>query len=91
MVGLIGERTHVRNAYVEQMPRIDGGVGETAADLLGRLDHHDFGRTLAENAREMQPSKCSSGAATDDRNSHYVRPPRNLPTTATHLRDERNT
>jgi hypothetical protein len=73
MIGLVGERAHVRNAYVKQMPGISCGVGKTAANLLGRLDHNNFD-PFSENIREMQRSKCSGGAAADDCNSHHVRP-----------------
>ena len=74
MIGLIGERAHVANPHIKQMPRVIREIGEATADLSRRLDHNDFGRVVAQSADEMQRSEHAGSTTADYGDTHDVRP-----------------
>ena len=41
MIRLVGQRAHIRDAYIEQMIRIAGMIGDAAPDVGALLDQAD--------------------------------------------------
>ena len=62
MQGIIGERAHIRGAYIEEMTRLRRAVGHAAADRAAFLDQRNAYAVLAV-AQEMTGEQDAARAA----------------------------